>query len=245
MTKGSAPVIATMLVACASVGAARVDGAPRAAGGLVSPVGLCSSARAALQRAVAEQVPGAQLQSHCEEPLPSVAIPEGEVMFRAADLVMPRHGRQVVVVDVLVGDRVVRKVRVPLSVALSVPQWCAVEPVPAGAALGRERFTACLQPLMRADQLVVSGSQLPEGRVTRALTAGEALRAGDVTDPEHAARGDAVQVVYRAGSLMLQSRGELRRAGRIGDLVQVRLADGQTVSGRLVGATEVQLQETP
>lgn len=209
----------------------------------VSAPEMCEAAKAGVAQAVHRQVARAQFQAQCEEGLSDVTVPAGRVSLTLADDTVPLHGRGAVLLQLLVDRHPVRRVKVPLRVDLRVSQWCAVTAVPAGSPIDAGRFSPCLEPLTQREQLSLAAQPLPAGRVARSLALGDMLRPQDVSAPDSVLRGETVGVVYRVGALTLQSRGEVRENARVGQSVQVRLAGGQILSGRLATASEVEVQE--
>jgi flagella basal body P-ring formation protein FlgA len=210
---------------------------------IVSGAQMCEAATAAVAQAVRQYAASARLEARCEDGVPDVTVPAGRVSLAAVDDAVFLHGRAAVLLQLQVDGHSVRKVKVPLRVDLRVPQWCAVAALPAGTALDADRFSPCLEPLTWRDQLALAARPLPAGRLARRMAAGDVLRPQDVAAPDRVLRGDPVEVVYHAGALTLQSRGQVRHDARVGEPVQVQLAGGQVLSGRLATASEVQVQE--
>ena len=151
-------------------------------------------------------------------------------------------------VDVEVGapDHAARAVGVTLRLALRAPQWCARAPMAAGESLASAGFARCVVPVRHAAQVDTAGAPLPEGRLRRALHAGDVLAANDVAGDDVALAGDPIVVHYRAGIVELESRGTLLADARVGDQVRVRIgAAAQPAIGRLAGERLVELEEQP
>lgn len=235
------------LAAAAGVGVA-LDGAPivkvRREAQQVEAATLCDAALTGLRRHAASQLVGLDFSAECVNGLGATEVGSGQLTVQArtseADIL---DGRRQVAVELGVGGRVERTVRVPVDVSLQAMQWCAKESIAAGESMLASHFSACRRPVRSATQARQAGQPLPAGRLRRALRAGDLLAMADVADVETQMRGDAVSVMYRAGTLAVESRGELSQDARVGDVVRVHLRTGEWVTGRLAAARQVEIEE--
>lgn len=206
---------------------------------------LCAAALAHLRSAVDQLPEVGRFEARCEEGIPSMVAPTGPLSLSAPGAPVVLNGLQSVAVRVEVDGRAARTARIPVRVTLELLQWCARDALPSGSEIVAGRFERCTRPALRADQLPLAGHPLPQGRLYRALKAGDVLSARDVAPQDMHLAGEPVTVVWRAGALMVESRGALGQDAGIGEPVRVRVAGGQWLLGRLVAGRRVEIEEQP
>lgn len=204
---------------------------------------LCAAALELLRERARTLPTGVSFEAQCSAPAEPVLVGAGALQLQVdAGALRLVDGPATLPVLVRVDGVPERTVKLHVRLDVEADRWCAREAVPAGAEVSEARFAACRLPARSVDVLEASGRPLPAGRLQHALHAGEPLAARDVADAATQLRGDAVVVVYQAGAVALESRGELGQDARIGDAVRVRIqSSGQTVIGRLAAAGRVEI----
>jgi len=204
---------------------------------------LCEAAVRHVQAAASRLPPAVDFGVRCAEDVAGVEVGGGPLDLQVQpDSIELFDGRRTVLLDLRVGSRVERIVRVPLELTVQAQQWCATQPLAGGEPVVDAKFDVCRRPVTRPQQLRTAGLPLPTGRLKRALRSGETLSPDDVADAALQMRGDPVTVVFRSGALAIESPGQLGQDARIGDTVRVRLRQGESVEGRLASAGWVEVE---
>ena len=206
---------------------------------------LCEEALAGARARLASVAPSAHAGITClDARLPTLRLPAGALALRTdASAFEPVSGMGVLRVEILVSGRLQRSVGVPLRVDLDIGRWCASAALPEGTPLGAASFARCERPVHHARDLALASQPLPEGRLRRALRAGDVLAAADVSAPDEALAGDPVTVRLHGGGIELESAGVLVQSARIGARVHVRTAATATpVVGNLTDRSVVELE---
>jgi len=211
----------------------------------VAAASLCEVALEGVRARLEAAARGAQAQLAClDARVPPLRVPAGVLALQADTPVFELvDGAQAVRVAVRIDGRLERAVSVPLRLDLDIARWCAAAPLAEGTALAAESFGRCRRPVRHAQELALDDQPLPPGRLRRALHAGEALAAADVSLPQEALAGDPVTVRVRNGAFELESAGVLVQSARIGARVHVRTgAATAPVVGTLIDRRVVELE---
>ncbi|TVR07243.1 MAG: flagella basal body P-ring formation protein FlgA [Salinarimonadaceae bacterium] len=109
-------------------------------------------------------------------------------------------------------------------------------PIERGEVVGQSDVTIERRPRGSVPQDArLDGLDLREVVARRALSAGAALRSGDLVRPQLVGRNENVMIVYRTRNLTLTTRGVAREAGARGDIIPV----SNIQSNRVLQATIV------
>ncbi|MDE2081871.1 MAG: flagellar basal body P-ring formation protein FlgA [Burkholderiales bacterium] len=140
-----------------------------------------------------------------------------------------------------VQGRVHWRVFVPLTVRVWAPGVVSGTALPAGAQITAAQLRTGAVDWSLAGGAFADPAQL-EGRVlVRPLTAGEALRPGDLQARQWFAAGDMVQVVAGGDGFSISTEAQAMSRGIEGQEVRVRTESGRVVVGRAVGDHRVAL----
>jgi flagella basal body P-ring formation protein FlgA len=133
-------------------------------------------------------------------------------------------------------------VTLPLTVHVIAPALVATGPLETGTTLSAEHLR-----LAEVDLAAEPGATFTEvagviGRsLARPVQSGETLRAGSLKQRQWFAAGAQVKVVARGDGFAIAGEGQALGQGVEGQEVKVRFENGRTVTGRAVGAREVEV----
>lgn len=135
-----------------------------------------------------------------------------------------------------------RAVFVPVSVAQLVDVAIAEHAL----AVGDTITSADVRIETRAVEGTTPGTAVVGSKVAKAIAAGKAVAAGDITLPPPLPRGTQVTVELRRGHVKIRGTGTLELVARPGESATVRLAQNKTiVRGTLVAPATVVVGELP
>jgi flagella basal body P-ring formation protein FlgA len=169
---------------------------------------------------------------------PQIEMPTGAVSMKTlgSNGVRDWGAPFTLTLEIAVDSQTVRRLNVPVQVAVSRPVLVAARDIPANARLRSEDVQVEVRRLTRPlSNYLTDVSQLRGFIATRTLTPGvpvltDAVASGYVIQP-----GDKVQVLYQAGKININIAGEARAAGRIGDRIQIKnLASGQLLQAVVI-----------
>jgi len=146
-----------------------------------------------------------------------------------------------VVLDVADAGRIQRR-RVSFEVSARMAVWRLPDAASADAALKPNQLEQVVADALAEHDAVPADKPMPAAawRLRQSLPAGHILKTQDVVPADHVLRGDAVSVVYRAGSLVLQTQGTALSQAAPGDVLRVAMTgqrqpvQGVLETGRLV-----------
>lgn len=130
----------------------------------------------------------------------------------------------------------------PVQVQVFGPATVLNTPLPAGAEILPEHLTEAEVDWADGRQPVVTDpAQLIGRRLTRALSAGEPLRATDLQRAVWFQAGDTVKLVAVGPGFEVSAQGQALARGVDGQMVRVRTTGGRIVSGTAVGDRRVEM----
>ena len=130
----------------------------------------------------------------------------------------------------------------PVQVDVFGPAWVATGALPAGTVLQASHLERAEANLSAARQPVVTHREHAVGRaLQRPLTAGVALRDGDLRPRQWFAAGDTVRLVAAGSGWRIDGQGHAMAPGMEGAPVRVRTESGRVVSGMPVGERQVEV----
>ncbi|MCP5272136.1 MAG: flagellar basal body P-ring formation protein FlgA [Burkholderiaceae bacterium] len=130
----------------------------------------------------------------------------------------------------------------PVQVQVFGPATVLNTPLPAGAEILPEHLTEAEVDWADGRQPVVTDpEQLIGRRLTRALSAGEPLRATDLQRAVWFQAGDTVKLVAVGPGFEVSAQGQALARGIDGQTVRVRTAGGRIVSGTAVAERRVEM----
>jgi flagella basal body P-ring formation protein FlgA len=193
------------------------------------------------------------------------AVNDSTATIQVKDLTISREAllaraRRVQHVDLLRGERPSGKVTaraelvlkdgtksfvfVMADVDVRVPVWVVQKRIGPGTPLNEMAIAAELRSVAGLGVNVLRTSVPLTGRVAaRTLVPGTLLTRTALTTPRLVRRGESVTVQVRNGRVLIRARGRALAAGRLGDLIRVRLDDGKKVlSARVEGPNQVSVK---
>jgi flagellar basal body P-ring formation protein FlgA len=130
----------------------------------------------------------------------------------------------------------------PITVDVFGPALVAAAPLPAGAVIAATDLETKTVNLSAAPAAALTDEHAVIGRaVTRALSAGDTLRDGDLRARQWFAAGDTVRVVAGGSGWRIHGEGQALNPGIEGQTVRVRTESGRVVSGAAVGERMVEV----
>lgn len=133
-------------------------------------------------------------------------------------------------------------VSLPVVVRLWAPSLAAATALPAGTVLeARHLVTAEVDLAERADPAIAQAPAVLGRTLARGLSAGEALRRGDLKTRQHFAAGDLVRIVAVGPGYAVSSEGQALGPGLEGQTARVRTDSGRVVTGTVTGDRRVEL----
>lgn len=130
----------------------------------------------------------------------------------------------------------------PLQVQVHAPAWSARTALPAGTRLSQDLLVRAETDWAAAPSPLAGELPALLGRVlVRPVSAGQALRAGDLQARQWFASGERVRVLAQGDGFAISAEGQALNAGIEGQPVRVRTESGRVVVGRPVGETRVEL----
>lgn len=136
------------------------------------------------------------------------------------------------------------KVLVPVEVRVSLPVLVTTRTLSPGQPLRGDDFQLETRDVTQAGASVLTESSAAlEMTVTRIVQAREILRADMLRAPQAVAAGETVRVQYAGPGFVIRSEGRAVGSALAGQIVQVRMASGQLLSGtaRAGGVVELRL----
>jgi flagella basal body P-ring formation protein FlgA len=118
------------------------------------------------------------------------------------------------------------------SVSVAAHYLVAAAPLKLGQTLTADLLETRHGDLGKLAQDVITQPELAIGKVmTTGLVAGSPLRAAMLRDPQAVAQGQGIQLVVNGKGFSISSEGRALNNAAVGQVVQVRTASGQVVSG--------------
>lgn len=175
------------------------------------------------------------------EPLP-LQVPEG-TKERVQIPETPHPGSNTLLVDYLVGGRLLARVRAVGFVEVRVPVVVLKRPLPRGAVLSATDLALEKRPLTRLPQDALFDLREALGKELRVgLPAGRVLRRSQVRVPAVVRRNQIVRILARSAHLTVTARGQARQDGRPGEIIRVRnLSSKKEIYARVVGPGVVEV----
>ncbi|MGD2016505.1 MAG: flagellar basal body P-ring formation chaperone FlgA [Planctomycetota bacterium] len=198
-------------------------------------------------KALRASLAGADAEARPILDLPDLIVPAASsaprlVVSHRPDLLFP--GTQEVPVEIWIGERLYRTVRVRFTVTIWQRQAVLKQAVPAGTQLIPAMFKVVRTPVTTGGGLQTL--ELPElsGAVAnRALAGGSPVQERDVKRVTLVKRGDLVQVVVRSGGVVVKDVGEAQSNGRMGERVRVVLrSSGRELLAVVRGAKSLEVK---
>ena len=134
-------------------------------------------------------------------------------------------------------------VYVPVTVRVQAPVLVATRPLPSGKQLVAEDLTLQMAELTQLPAGVIGNQQDALGKVlTSGVVAGNPLRQDMLRAPILVRQGQSVRLIAQGAGFKVSSEGKALNNAAIGQQVQVKAQNGQTVSGVVKpdGTVEVQ-----
>lgn len=133
-------------------------------------------------------------------------------------------------------------ITLPLTVHVFAPALVATGPLEAGTTLSPEHLRLAEVDLAADPGAAFTDAAGLVGRsLARPVQAGETLRAGSLKQRQWFAAGAQVKVVARGDGFAIAGEGQALGQGVEGQDVRVRFENGRIVTGRAVGAREVEV----
>ncbi|MBX6422756.1 flagellar basal body P-ring formation chaperone FlgA [Thermosulfurimonas sp. F29] len=201
--------------------------------------------RALFRRVVVEALPwpaeDVEVVRLSAEPTP-LEVPDGAVE-KVHPVSPPRPGSNTLLVDYLVGGRLVARVRVLGYVEVRVPVVVLKRPVARGTVLGAGDLAVEKRPLTGLPQDVLSDPREAVGKMARyGIPAGRPLRASQLEVPPVIRRNQIVKIVARGRFLTVTAKGLARQDGRPGEIIRVRnLSSKREIYARVVDSQTVEV----
>jgi flagella basal body P-ring formation protein FlgA len=169
---------------------------------------------------------------------------EGEAQIRVRRASSrPLRGPSVVRVGIDVGGQTQRSMSVTADVRILRPVLVASHMLRRGEAIGLE---SC--ELVERDVTMVRGNYYVDALMLQGMQARRTLSIGDMVTDQHLQkipvikRGDAIQLVARAGRMSMSAAGEALQDGGIGDRIRVKNSDsGKVIYGHVLEGGIIQV----
>jgi flagella basal body P-ring formation protein FlgA len=219
---------------------------------LILSLALCGTATADLRGQIENELRQA-LEASVNDSSAQIKVLDWTV---SKDALLAR-ARQVKHVDLLPGERPYGKVTaraelvnadgststvfVLADVDVRIPVWVTKRRIGSGAPLNGLVIASALRSLAGLSANVIRASEPLTGRIAaRTLTPGAILTHTSTTTPRLVRRGNPISIQVRNGNVVIRARGRALAAGRLGDLIRVRI-DGrkQVLSARVDGPNKV------
>lgn len=124
------------------------------------------------------------------------------------------------------------RVYVPVQVRVKGDYLIAARPIAQGQTIGADDLATQLGDLCELPPNVLTDAQLAVGKTaSAAIPAGRPLRADLIKSPLVIRQGQTVRIVSRGPGFAVTNEGRAITNAREGELVQVRLGNGQVISG--------------
>ncbi|HIE33206.1 MAG TPA: flagellar basal body P-ring formation protein FlgA [Thermodesulfobacteriaceae bacterium] len=175
------------------------------------------------------------------EPTP-LEVPEG-VEEKVHLVGTPGPGSNTLLVDYLLGRRLIARVRVVGYVEVNIPVVVLKRPVARFTVLKPEDLGVERRPLTRLPQDVITDPQEVIGkRVKFGLPAGRPIRRSQVEIPPLIRRNQIVKIVARNAHLTVIVKGQARQDGHMGEIIRVRnLSSKKEIYARVVSSDTVEV----
>jgi flagellar basal body P-ring formation protein FlgA len=130
------------------------------------------------------------------------------------------------------------------DVDVRIPVWVAKRRIGSGAPLNGLVVASEYRSLAGLSASVIRASAPLTGRIAaRTLTPGTILTHAATTTPRLVRRGNPVNIQVRIGNVLIRAQGRALAAGRLGDLIRVRLEGRrQVLNARVEGPNKVSVQ---
>ncbi len=123
-------------------------------------------------------------------------------------------------------------VYVPVTVRVQAPVLVATRPLASGTQLAAGDLTLQMAELTQLPASVITASEDAVGKVlTSGIVAGHPLRQEMLRAPILVRQGQSVRLVAQGQGFKVSSEGKALSSGAVGQQVQVKTQNGQTVSG--------------
>lgn len=169
---------------------------------------------------------------------------EGEAQIRVRRASSrPLRGPSVLRVGVDVGGKTQRTMSVTADVRILRPVLVASHMLRRGEEIAPESFE-----LVERDVTKVRGKYYVDAHMLQGLQARRTLSMGDMITDQHlqkipvVKRGDAIQLVARAGRMSMSAAGEALQDGGVGDRIRVKNSDsGKVIYGHVLDGGVIQV----
>lgn len=161
---------------------------------------------------------------------PELLLPQGRVELRPQPLApgLGPRSRMQAAVEVFVDGVFQRSVSVPIQVSVWMPALVATRALPAGAIPGCDSLAPQLVDVAALDSAAAGADCTRlQGRLKRALPAGQALAAAWLQRPAAVTQGDNIALRLQQGAIELESRAVALADGEVGQRIDVRPSAAQ------------------
>lgn len=132
---------------------------------------------------------------------------------------------------------------VPVTVRVQAPVVVASRPLPSGKILTDEDLTLQMAELTQLPAGVISAAQEAVGKVLSAgVVAGHPLRQDMLRAPIVVRQGQSVRLIAQGKGFKVSSEGKALSNAAVGQNVQVKAQNGQTVSGVVQADGSIEIQ---
>jgi flagella basal body P-ring formation protein FlgA len=166
------------------------------------------------------------------------------VSVRSVQLLSKRpYGKVTARADLKMNDGRMESVLVSADVTAQTLVWVVKHPLGRGAPLSPWSVKPEYKRLSQLGRRTLRASVPLVGKVAgRSLARGTMLTSRMVTTPQLVQRSALVNVVSRVGQVVVQTAGKAIEAGRMGDLIRVRLnGSGRLIRARVTGLNRVRV----
>lgn len=202
----------------------------------------CLLALAEVRRVAAQR--GWEAEAHCVGRTGSLPSEAASLSVEPLPVSGPwRSGPLSLMVRAEAPGRARMSLRVAVRVAWWTPAWTATRALGVGELMSPENLQVATHRWADGTEVRAAMGTPPQGRLRRAVRAGDAVQAEDLVPADGLLRGDRLEAVLASGGVEIRTPVVLLTHARIGERVRVQVVGrADVLDGRLVSHTTVMME---